>query len=65
MASNTEELRELFMEVSDESTVTERQTDDESNRIEDDSPDVHAMDSREALADAVAGAESDGDAVSP
>jgi len=65
MASNTDELRELFMEVSDEATLTERQTDDEGNRIEDDTLDVHAMDSREALADAVAGAESGGDAVSP
>ncbi|MFW6436048.1 MAG: hypothetical protein ACOCYZ_00245 [Halococcoides sp.] len=65
MASNTDELRDLFMEVSDEATLTERQTDAGGNRVGDDSLDVHAMDSRDALADAVAGAEAEGDAVSP
>jgi len=65
MAANTDELRDLFMAVSDEPTLTDEQTDDGGDRIEDDSLDVHVMDGREALADAVAGAEADGDAASP
>lgn len=65
MASNTDELRELFMAVSDEATLTERQTEVDGNRVEDDPVEIDALADRQALADAVAGAEAADEAVSP
>ena len=62
MSSNADDLRELFVEVTDEETVTERRLEDPSREpIKENTDELVAAATEDGLDDAVAGFDADGD----